>query len=421
MRTVIGIVVSRFLARARASIRISPLLLGFAFFAAPAWALEGWIGEPTPADFFRENAQGAINDAIKIKGESAKFANQIQAAREAYFMASPANRTAAGAKFQKFLFDKDIFFASIPIVGGMNAHTAAVGKLTAALNRGREIDGGIPNRASDSFKNWIISMRGELGARGDEILINLDADKFQKALLATQPQYAKYRAERDQFEIDRWRGQHPTQEERDRKLPLRISRPFPPSTFLRLKDAPPLFKEELKKSDGAGALMLNCEYGPFLDENGDQSYRGYLFWKSRPPENVAWLMARGPAEMSIVLDRVIEACPGLEADARTTAKAPQKIFQTEEIKKQAHAESDAQWKASRKDIFGRPKVVPLTPQEQSEARQVAQERAAKLRVRQSAATECITAFNSERKTDPTGARDRLSECTRAVQALPSVR
>ncbi|WP_218509341.1 hypothetical protein [Variovorax sp. dw_308] len=410
----------------------SPLLaLAAVLLAGTAGAVDQWIGTPTGADYFRENANAAIRDAIAYKGKAAQFEATIQAAREAYFLAPPANRSAAGAEFATRLFEKDIVLAQVLVIDGVNPHSDAVNKLTAALNGGRELDGGIPRPAKGSFMSWVRSMRGELGARGDDQLILFDEAAFAKALRATEPQYTAYRAERDQAEINRWAGQHPTQEEKDRKLPLRASRPLPPSTFMRLKDSPPLFKVELKKSDDAGALMLNCEYGPYLNANGEQDYSSYLFWKSRPPENVQWLMARGVADMTRVQDRALEECPALEEDARKAAKVPQKIFPTEEMRKQAHAEGDAQWKASRPDIFGRPVPAARTAPpanriaegsdpdaNQKTQAQISQERIARSREQQVAGRACYTEYASNRASDPAGARDRWSACLRAVRATP---
>lgn len=322
------------------------MMLGaVAFVASPAMAVDGWIGAPTAADYFRKNLQDSIKSAGEVSKEAGKFESKIESARQAYWLASPDKKDAAAKSFSDLLLSKDLYFATIQVADGINDHSAAVNQMVAALNRGHQLDGGIPPTASPAFLAWVRGLRSSMGARNDNAIVFVEPAAFNKALQDNTDAYDRYRTDRDRAEANKWRSANPPPQEEVGKRPLRG-----PGKLLSVKSAFPAnprsshFTDQLSKASAEGANVMRCFYGPSFDAQGTQVYISFDFWIPKAPSNLEVLMALEPAAIDSVADHVVQACPATEADALAVNRVPNKTKVSSQLDRLA-----MQWKAEERN------------------------------------------------------------------------
>ncbi|MGF6527892.1 hypothetical protein [Variovorax sp. PvP013] len=294
--------------------------------ASSAFSFDHWIGRPTMGDYMRASVQDAIASAQQYQKAIGSFQGDIDRSRKAFFEASRWNRAAAGDEFGKYLFAKDIMIATPMLANGFSDHAQGVGRLFAALNGNRVVDGGIRPTARASYEAWIRAMRTSMGARGETDVVFMNQAKFMAALQSSQDVYNTYRQERDLAESRGWRSLNPPEAERVGSRPLR--RPGEEITVVmsltleRIEQA--FMTSEVDVAQKAGARRLRCEYGPSYDENGVEQFGRYDFWKGKPPPNIARLMAFDSHAPGGVRDQAVSSCPKQEAEASRLMKLPLK-------------------------------------------------------------------------------------------------
>jgi hypothetical protein len=304
--------------------------------AAGAPGTEYWIGKPGSGDYFRKNAADAIIAAIALKRSAGQFEGRIEAARQDYFSAPAARRERAGDEFAQLLLAKDLLFADILVRDGINPHSEAV-LAVMAMRGGRPLDGGIRPTALPSFRTWVRSIRSGLGATSDEALLMPDQAAFEKALIASAGNFEAYRKERDLAETRIWRSAHPAQGEEAGRRPLvqPVATTLPPRFFAFNQRRSAAFENALEAAQRSGARSLRCRYGPSYDAAGMEAFGDYYFWKDRPPENIASLMALDTDSMRPIEDHALAKCPGTEAEARSAASVPPKTLVSAELRSQS--------------------------------------------------------------------------------------
>jgi hypothetical protein len=307
---------------------------------APAQIVDGFIGKPSGPDYFKSNAQGAIEAAVKANVVVKKFDPLIAAARAKYFQSTGSDKEAAGAEFGKLLFYKDMILGNAYIVEGVVDHGNVANKLISAFNGGKELDAGIPPGANNDYLHWIEAVRKSLGAKGRSQLLIFDQASLAKALDDSMPEYQIYRRMRDLSEAARWKIEQsngtPTEPYR---RPLFSSLPIDFARFAEMTlVTEPKFREQAAIAARAGAKVLRCDYGPGILQGRSSPY-GYnvtfYFWQNRTPDNIAELLAYNRDALNSVKDHAAAACPLGESEAYALETTQTKVVISPELRKQA--------------------------------------------------------------------------------------
>ncbi len=181
--------------------RLCCLLLAFASMSAigsMGWASDQDPLEPSIGGIVAENLESAFHAAQDANQNANLATSDIDAARKRYWKAysSGSNLAQAEAEFSQQLWVKDLYYVTISLPEGLDGDVA---RMVGTIAR---IDGGIRPAAYPAFKDWVVALREELGARGANDLVVLDPVRLLKAISTTQDRYVAYKRARDRAELE---------------------------------------------------------------------------------------------------------------------------------------------------------------------------------------------------------------------------
>lgn len=127
---------------------------------------------------------------------------EIKRCRERFYaqLDKGKRNTSEEQEFQEVLFEKDIYYLSLYISGGVDVDKPAADALH--LLAGGNLDEGI--RPLDYFTEWVDAMRDALGVQRGEVMMMFYPDKVAEAMVTTRKTYEGYRAARDKKELENW-------------------------------------------------------------------------------------------------------------------------------------------------------------------------------------------------------------------------
>jgi hypothetical protein len=271
-----------------------------------------------------QNLANAAIDLHNLGVLQASFQNDLEIARHDLEAAwnTPKARDAAAAHLENLLFLKDLQYAILPIGKGVNKGWDE----SQAFNRlsGAPLDGGITPAAIPEYVIWITTMRGHLGAYGNDLAL-LTSTNILPALELSQSAYLRYTEIRDQYELSRF-------------LPL-------PKPRLAT-DGSPAFKKQridiinpyqfdvnqrgeigtrLRALVGQRQQMLECIYGPVRDHYPEREINRYsktLFWYRMAPRNIKELQESDlNGNLAAIGNEALNTCPTTYAQAKALQAA----------------------------------------------------------------------------------------------------
>lgn len=273
-------------------------------------------------------AELAVN-LIQMGQAQASLQQEIAAARRDFQAAwnDTAKREKAAARLGALLYQKDILYALTPLSEGL--HTGW--ERSKLINRlsGAPLDGGIDDSAVSEFFYWIITLRGHLGAYGDDLLLLAVANKpgdFNKALQNSHPAYLRYTEARDQAELDRFLPPPAPRLAADGSAALKQQRievldPFRMNVNLKQDVG-----TRLRSIAARNQQVLGCVYGPVRvhhPERGEITIqRNATFWYRSAPADIQGLLnADQGRQLGELGDQALTSCPPSWAAVETVQAA----------------------------------------------------------------------------------------------------
>lgn len=314
---------SRHLCTNDKSIHVLPLLLVLlvcigALLTAQQAKAQNPVEDFSLVNWTAEQAAELATNLVQMGQAQASLQQEIAAARQDFQAAwsDTTKRKKTAARLGELLYQKDILYALIPLAEGWYTGW----ERSQMINRlsGAPLDGGIDDSAVREFFYWIITLRGHLGAYGDDHLLlavvsNFGA--FNTALHNSYPAYLRYTRERDQAELARFLPPPAPRLAADGSAALKEQRievldPFRMNIDLK-RDA---LGTQLRNLAAGNQQMLNCVYGPVRAQHPDRGeisiHRKATFWYQSAPVDIQELLnADQGRQLGEFGDQPLTNCP----------------------------------------------------------------------------------------------------------------